>query len=229
VSSLYLDADYVYCTTVSGLDVYDIASEDLYAYIIYSGGFNAIWGNDDRIFIGTSAAGIKYVDKTCISGSLSEAVDVSSCLDDFSNLTAYSALTSDYIRCLHGYGDIVMAVTDSGVDIIKIDPQSYRSYTVVTDAYKGFMLSNDEFYYTISGSEWSLNKVYTCLVDWSTPDYSWVTGSGVLASSITINDIFITERTGSAGIGNTVYIATSSGVYVIDEDSDRYAVYYVEG
>ena len=226
---IWADSDYVYTASSLGTKIYDIASEDEYAYINYAGGFNTVWGNDDRVFYGTTNSGIKYINKTCISGSIVTPIDLYSCLLNFSNLTVYPALTSNDIRYIHGYEDRLCIVTNSGIDVIKLDPQGYKSSAIVSGVNKCFMTSPGKFYYTISGtSEWSLNRVDSCLCDWDTPDYCYTTGSGIFESDITINDIFITEGTADDGVSNTVFCATSSGIYVICEFTDSYNIYYVE-
>jgi len=228
IRQVWTDSNYVYATTSSGLSIYDIVSESAYAYINYFGGLNTLWANTDRIFVGTSDAGIKYINKSCISGSIGAPYDIGVCLNDFSDLTPYSNLTSDNIRYLHGYESVVLAITDAGVDVVKINPQSYRSYTSISTAYKGFMTSAGKFYYTVAGTEWSLDRVDSTLTSWTDPDYSWITGSGILAIGVELNDIFITENTSQTGSDNTIFIATSDGVYVIDEETEYRAIYYTE-
>jgi len=148
------------------------------------------------------------------------------CLDDFNKLTPYYNLTDSCINYLHVNDDKLLVITDSGVDVIKINPQSYRSYTLISGAQKGFITPSGKFYYTVSGSnESKLCCVYTSLFDWSEPDKEYVTGSGVLASGIGINDLFITEGTATNGY-NTIFLATTSGVYVIDEYTDCCDIYY---
>lgn len=219
---IWTDNDFVYAATNKRLDIYDLSSESRYAYVTYSGGFNTVWGNDDKIFVGTTNSGIKYLYKTCISGA-----ELFTCLNDFSDLTYYHELTSDNIKYIHGNNDILCMVTESGVDVVKIDPQSYRSYTTISGARKCFM-TTEKFYYTVSGTEWSLNRVDSYFYNWNTPDKSYVTGSGIFVAGISLNDIFVTENTGHDGISNTLFVATSSGVYVIDEITDNYDIYYVE-
>ena len=91
------------------------------------------------------------------------------------------------------------------------------------------MTSSGKFYYTVlSGSVWSINRVKSCLWDWYSPDYSYLSGGEILASGIEINDIFVTELTASDYSNNTLFLATSSGVYVIDEGNLNYAIYYKE-
>jgi len=225
VNQIWADDNYVYTVTVDNMIIYDLASEQQYAYVTYSGGFNTVWANDNRVFVGTPDAGVKYLNKSCISGSIADPYDITICLSDFSDLTPYSNLTSDNIRYLHGYESTVLAITNLGVDVIKINPQSYRSYTSTTTAYKGFMTSTGKFYYVTYGFEWSLDRVDSTLTDWTEPDYSWITGSGILASGVELNDIFITENTSINGTDNTIFIATSSGVYVIDEETHGYLIY----
>jgi hypothetical protein len=227
IRQVWTDANYVYAVTVSGLDVYDIPSEELYAYVTYSGGFSTVWANDDRVFVGTSSSGVKYLNKTCISGSVISPYNIENCLKDFSELANYP-LTSSNIRYLHGNGNIVLATTDAGVDVIKLGSQSYRAYTAVGGAQKGFMTANVEFYYTVLGPKWSLNKMNSH-TDWTVPDISYVTGSGIFEAGITINDIFVTESTGDDGSSNTIFAATSNGIYVIDESDNDYDIYSTEG
>jgi hypothetical protein len=222
------DASYIYVATSIGLKIYDIASELEYAYVTYSGGINTVWNNDNYVFLGTSISGVKYINKTCISGSVVSPYDLVTCLNDFSDLTYYHTLTSDYIRYIHGSGDVLCMVTNSGVDVVKIDPQSYRSYTSISGAKKCFMTAAGKFYYTVSGTEWSLNRVDSCLYDWSVPDKSYTTGSGVFTAGLELNDIYITEKTGEDKLSNTIFLATTSGIYKIDESNDIYSKYYIE-
>ena len=225
---VWLDEQYVYAVTNEGIDIYDISSEEKYAYINYASGFTTVWGNDDKIFVGTATSGVKYINKTCISGSIITPYNISSCLSDLLNLTSYYNLTSDNIKYIHGYEDKLGVITNSGIDIVKLEPQSYRSYTLVSGAQKCFVTSN-RFYYTISGtSSWVFNILYTCLVDWSSPSKSYTTGSGIFDSGIKLTDIFITEETTSNGY-NTIFTTTSSGVYVINEYTDEYDIYFIEG
>jgi len=217
--------DFLYAATNESLDIYDLLDEKPYAYITYSGGFTSVWSNNDYVFVGTVNSGIKYIEATCISGSTASPYDITTCLNDFSDLTPYYELTSSNIKYLHGNNDILLVITDSGVDVVSINPQSYRSYTLTSGAQKGFITSSGKFYYTVSGSnESKLCCVYTSLFDWSEPDKEYITGSGVLASGIGINDLFITEGTATNGY-NTIFLATTSGVYVIDEYTDCYDIY----
>jgi len=219
INQICADYSYIYAANILGLNIYEINNEAKYAFITYSGGFSTVWSNDDKIFVGTACSGIKYFNKPCISGSHVNPYNLSACLNDFSDLTCYDELTSDYIKYLHGSADVLLVITNSGIDVVKINPQSYRSSSTIVSGMKGFMTSTGKFYYTVSGSnEWSVHRVNTCLFDWSIPDAEYKTGGS----------IFVTENTSSDGISNTLFIATSSGVYMIDEGSNKYNIYYKE-
>jgi len=222
---VWTDDNYAYAASSDGMTIYEVVSGSEFAYVNYTGGFNTVWANDSYIFVGTSNSGVKYIDKTCISGSVVSPPDLYICLNDLSGLTVYSALTSTNVQYIHGNGSIILVVTNSGVDVVKLNPQSYRSYTTITGVNKCFMTSTGRFYYM------SLTKLYvveTCLVDWVSADNEYAVGSGIFAAGITLNDFFITENTASDNISNTIFCATTSGAYVIDESNDNYTIYYVE-
>lgn len=226
LNQIWTDDYYVYAATTLGLRIIDIVSESEYAYINYSFGFNTVWANDDKVYLGSAGGGIKYINKTCISGSTVAPYDLSTCLNDFS--FAYSP-SSSIIRYLHGHDtDYLLCVTDTEVDVFKFGGTIYKSSstTVSGNAYKGFMTSTGKFYYTLSGTEWSVERVDRPQMDWTTSNASHAAGGAIIGSGRQINDIFVTEQTSSDGSNNTLFLATSSGVYVIDEGTNDYAVYY---
>ena len=202
LNQVWVDSEYAYSVGDDGLNIYELVDESEYFSIEYSGGFSTIWGNDDYIFLGTSDSGVKYIDKTSISGGL----------NNLSNLTYYSTLTSETISYIHGYNDKILCVTNSGIDVVKLDPQSYRSFTTINGANKCFMNSDEEIYYTVlNGVDWTIYKVNSITHDWNIPDKIYDIFEGV-----TINDIFVDS--------GMIYTATSNGVYVIDESNDTYSV-----
>ncbi len=225
---IYSDGTFIYAAVNYGLTIYDQASELTYAYITFPGGFNTVGGNSERIYVGTPNDGIKYINKTCISGSISGAYLLNTCLTDLST----TDITSSGIKYLHVNNNNLLVCTNSGVDYFRYGINPYiHSKTFVAGAQKCFA-TNNSMYYTISGTnpttsgiEYSLNRLDTCLTDWNTPTKTYTTGSGIFVSGIKINDIYVTQDTAAYG-GNTIFCATSSGTYVIDEDNNKYAIYY---
>jgi hypothetical protein len=221
-NQIWTDNSYVYAVTCSGLKIYQLASESEYAYIDYVDGFTSVWASDEKVYLGTSSSGVKYFNVSVISGSVSSPYDLSNHLMDYSEFN----VTSSEIRYLHGCDNYLLVCTALGVDAVKHHPQGYRSYTICSGTQKCFMTSTGKFYYTISGSSnWYLNIKNNPLSDWAESDGSHVTGSGIFSPGIKLNDIYITENTGSDGSSNTIFTATSSGVYVIDETDDTYSFY----
>jgi len=221
INQIWTDSNYVYTATTQELAIVSIETEQKYAYINQPS--NTVWANDDRVFIGTTN-GIKYFFKTCISGSATEAYDISPCLRTH-NLK-YGVLSSD-IKYLHGYSDNWLAIcTLSGIDIYKPEPQGYRSTASIDGVQKCFMTSTGKFYYTVSGTEWSLNRVDSPTMDWTTPDKSYIAGAEIFSGGLSINAIFVTEGTATDTINNVLFTATSSGIYAIEEGTELHNIYY---
>lgn len=219
LNQIWTDSTYVYTATTEEFSVTDIAEESVVAYIRDYGEFTTVWANDTAVFVGTTS-GIKYLYKTCISGTIISPEDISLCLMDY--VSPYG-VTDEEIRYLHGNNDFLMCCTVSGVDVYKLEPNGYRSSAYVEGVQKCFMTSTGKFYYTLSGINWSINRVDRPQIDWVTPDEVYTTGSGIFDEGLVINDIFVTEQN-----DNVIFTATSSGVYVIDEATLNYNKYYTE-
>lgn len=228
LNQIWSDNNYVYAAITFGMDIISMSAEQKIAYIEHKLGFNTVWANDTRVYLGTTFSGIKYVDKTCVSGTIGNPINLITCLVDYASPFGISSQTIKYI---HGSGDdYLMCCTDAGVDVYHMKMTKYRSTHFTTAAQKCFMTSTGKFYYTsVSGNEWALNRVDKPLWDWVVPDCSYTTGGDILLAELEINDIFITENTASNTTDNTVFIATTSGVYVIDEGSLDYVIYYTGG
>jgi hypothetical protein len=219
-SQIWADSTYVYVTTSSGFSIVEIESEQKYAQLTYSGGFTTVYSDDDKVYLGTNNNGIKYINKTCISGSIISPIELASCLNDY----VEQPLTSNEIRYIHGNNEFLMCCTSVGVDVIKKEPHGYRSYTTTSGAKKCFMTSTGKCYYsTLSGTSWKLNRVNISLTDWATPDY--VYGDPLIASN-EITDMFVTEATASDGVSNTLMVTTVSGTWVVDEGDYSLKTYY---
>lgn len=215
---IWRDIDYVYTVTSSGLSIFDILSANKVASIYNESGFTTIWGNDYYIYLGTTASGTKYLDKDDIIEG-----DITTSLQDF----IYYGPTSYSVRYLHGYDDVLAVVTTSGLDVVKNGAYGFKSSTIGTDFTKCFMTSKNELYYVAQGTTASgLCKINALLWDWTEPDVFYETGDSFLPIFQEINDVFVTENTSSNGEDNTLFVATTSGVYVLDEGIGEFDTYY---
>lgn len=224
LNQIWTDDNYVYAATSNGTDIYQVVSEKKYAYIEYTGGFNTVWGNDEKIFFGTSDNGVKYINKSDITGNIITPVSLVGMMESL-YITPYE-LTSMDIKYIHGNDKTLMVVTSSGIDTIKYGFQGYHSSTMVSGGTKCFLASNKRCYYILNqGGSWSLNRVDNYLGDWVAPDKRYMPGSGTFNANITFNDIYVTEGTSTDGSNNVLFVATSSGVYVVDEGTGLYRMY----
>jgi len=221
---VWIDKEYVYYVTSSGLDVISIDSLNKVSYIELEDTFTTIWGNDDTIYLGTSLSGIKYINKTAILTNESSPYDLSIYLNDYDY---YYNTTSDTIKYIHGYSTTLAVVTSSGLDILNNDPyQGYKSTTSNNNITTCFMTSRLETYYNVQVSDNDgIFKINNSKCDWQYPSISYSINNSFLPSDSYINNIFVTEGTSDNGIDNTLFVATTSGVYIYDEGSESYDFY----
>jgi hypothetical protein len=224
VRQIWADNDYVFAACAEGLNIIDIASEKQYSFITYSGGFTTVWANEDRVFLGTHTNGIKYIDKSYIIGDIGLPPELT-CLSGYATTPR---LRSNDVRYIHGYGDFIACCTAYGVQTLGI--YGSESETLTPDAWKCFMTPSAALYYTTSGTTWAVNKVLYGQCDWVNPSTTYsADGYSAILPGARINDIFITEGTSTAGSNyNTIFLATSSGVVIIDDGTNEGVVYYTE-
>jgi len=219
---IFTDSSHVFVATTVGLDIVEIESELRCAYANHATGFTTVWGNDSTVFMGTTSSGVKYLNKGDVTCNIVTPTDLTNYVKPFKH-TPF--ITSNTIRHIHGRDNIVMCCTTSGVDVYKLEPNGYRSSTTVSGAYKCFVPPGGSIYYlTLSGTDYFINKVNTTLMDWSEPDVVYTIDSG-----IAINALFVTAGTAADGVKNTLFLATSSGIYVMDESNYKTDVYYTSG
>lgn len=185
---IWTDENYVYAATVSGLEVIEISSEKKIAFIdrTINGGFSSVWANDDKIFLGTvgneteevEADGIKYIEKTCVSGTEFMPADLITCLAGY---IEEPFITNNDIRYIHGNGDLMCACTISGVDVIGISRNSFHSSILVNNAYKCFMTSTGKFYYLLNYEDEIIHSRWDNL---NKGDYIALTNTGLTTTKI---------------------------------------------
>lgn len=223
---IWIDDDYVYTATVSGLYIYSIDTEEQVSYVKLLENFDCktVFCDDDYVYIGTATSGIKTLSKDdiTIGGNL------------YLSLTNYVEepwITSNNTRYLHGNNNNLILCTDIGVDIIHKNSM-YVTHTLTSGLpYKCFVTpEHSYFYYTVSGIDgvWNLNRLDSSASDWATPDEIYRTGQGFLSTSSKINDFYVTEHTSMVGMNNTMFVATDAGVFVYDEGIDIFAVYRIQ-
>lgn len=223
---IFNDSNYVYAVTTSGLDLIEIESENKAAYISNEGGFSTVWANEESVYLGTDSEGIKYLEKDTISGSISFPIDLKSNLKDYD--FQYNSSSSEIVF-LHGYEDILSVVTSNGIDILKNGLGGFKSSTTVSGITKCFVTSKRELYYIVQDSEYDgVHKINTVFCDWVNPDVSYLSGASFLPANQDINDIHITVNTSETGEDNTLFVATSSGIFVWDEGTDGFDAYYTK-
>lgn len=184
--------------------------------------------NNDRIFIGTTNSGIFCLDLVCISGTDNISTDdLSNCLYRYKE---YPNILSDNIRYLHCNGNYLSVITDLGIDVFKLGVQEYRSSTTFSGidyAEKCFITSLGTLYYTLSGvGGWAVSRVNNTNCDWVNPDYSYNAGGVIFSDNIITTDIFVTEKSSGDGLNNTLFVATSSGGFLIDEGLEQITIFY---
>ena len=217
-NQIYLDDDYVYAATSSGLNIIDIETESVVSNE-YSYPYTTVWVNDDTVFLGTNGYGIKSLDKSFIAPG-----EISSRLE---NYASEPDITNNNINYLYGNYHKLMCCTDTGVDIIGLNTCYITHTTISAGAEKCFAAENDKFYYTTSGiNNQYLHRLDSNAGDWITPDHTYTTGISCLTNASGINDIYVTTGTSLVGSDyNTLFLATDYGVHIIDEGTGVYAIY----
>lgn len=225
---IYTNDSFIFSATNKGLDVYNIASENICAFINKPEGFTTVAGNTVDLYLGTAGEGVKILPMTCISGNEDTPYDLSNYLKTLNP----EGITSTYINYIHVANNSIGLCTKSGVDfLIRYVNPEIHSKTFIQNSKKCFVTDRSIYYttestdVTISGTTYQLNVVDTCLTDWLLPDRIYTTGSGIFEKGIELTDLYITSGTALRG-GNTIFCATTSGVYIIDEDTKNYTIFY---
>ena len=208
---IFSSTNYIYSAATKGLQIYDYNANLLCTKKIDNKKVKTVWGNNTNLYIGTQD-GLYTITH-----------------DDPCNNTPViynTNLSSNNINYVHGISNELFICTDSGVEYIhqNCNP-AIHTKTNITGAKKCFLTKNAGYYITTSSGKDTLNKIKSCLCDWSVPDKIYTTGSGIFKEGIKLSDLYITTETAKNG-GNTIFCATTSGVYVIDEDTEKYAIFY---
>ena len=215
LNQIYSDDAYVYAATLSGVSIINLQSEVVICYAIYPSGFNSVVGNSEYVYLGTNSSGVFYFPKSAVSGTELFPGDISQLVHPFT--ATYSPSCSEIVS-LAIYNYDLAVVTTEGLDIIGMAPgKEFKSSTTSSGITKSFLTSKKEIYYIENSGIWSLNKVTPYLCDWEVPTIKYSVGDSFLIVGVDLNDLFITENTSLNNIDNTVFMATTSGIYIYDE------------
>jgi len=187
---------YTYKAVSSGISVYDLASENLINFLSFPTGVEAVWVNDQYIYIASTVSGVYMSPVSSISGTMTSSL--------YKN---YPDLTSSGTTYIHGNGDYLCVTTNAGVDKYKIS-SGRREFTLVSGTGKCYQTTTGDYYYVVHNilSESSdLHAIYNS------------GGRYIYSDLSTINDLHITEGTSIYDNANVIFLATSSGVVVFEE------------
>ena len=218
ILQVFTKNEYVYAVGGNYIRIFDLMGNQIYQKFINKN-IKTIWGNDATLFFGGSTGTYK--------------INYEALHNDYENsIIEYSYLPSTEIKYIHGKDDSLLICTDSTINYFNWSNNPYiESRSNVTNLTKCFLTTNKAYYInttTISGVEvCNLNIKSNLLTDWEEPTKIYSTGGDIFKSDIYLTDIFITEQT-AYNNGNTIFCATTSGIYVIDEDTEEYYIYYAE-
>jgi len=198
--------------------IIELESELPYAHVTYYDGFNSVWADDDRVYLATPASGVKYIEKACISGSITSPYELITCLTDYLN---EPDILSDKVRYIHGNNGHTIFSTAAGVNYRGPDTSYQKAEGLTELARKVFITPSGRMYYiTWDGTTWKVNVKDADNQDWTNPDKTYETGTFLIRIGLDILDIFVTEIVSDAGVSHTIFLATTSGILVIDGESD---------
>lgn len=211
LKQLCMDEDYVYVATTSGLSIIDIGTEQLTSFISMYNGCTSVWSDNSVVFIGSSE-GVTSFQKYDTSVVMS--------------YLRFPFINNNDVNHVHGNADIVMCCTSAGVNINRRS-SNYTTYCNIQTANKCFVTFSNCYYYSVLNNN-SINRLNSNNTNWTTADVVYNSSSWFLPDSVDIVDFFVTDNTSTAGYDNTLFIATSSGIYVYDEGSDDCYVFNSE-
>ncbi len=144
----------VYKATSIGLGVYDLASEALINFVTFSGGVNAVWANDQYVYVATSASGVYRCTVSTVTGTLTV----------FSAYKSYPDITNDNVSYVHGNGNYLCATTISGVDRYRFSDSQRVSEAASLPA-KCYQTTNGDYYYVVNPS-FKIKELDGSIFDW---------------------------------------------------------------
>jgi hypothetical protein len=222
VRKLHASYPYLIAVTDAGFDVIDVRNFSNLAYAHRTGGYTTVWrihsyDSADTVYLGTSDQGIFKI----LMSNIKNGGDVSQYVSQvFSTLTTPS-LDSNNVIDLDGYGNNLVVLLPNSINYFISETTKY-SHTTAATISRGyiFLTSTNDLYYSGTGG---LYVCYNIGGDWSTIDKTYNTLTTPQIGSNIINGLFIASATIESTdktelLGNTIFIGTANGLYIIDED-----------
>ena len=206
---------FVFKATSLGVDIFDVITEALMAFVIYNGGINSVTTtiNTGYLMLATTNSGIWKMPLSTISG-------VGNLTDKISAYKMYPDISNNYVNYVHGSGNYLCVATISGAHIFDLTTNSgiYSNTSIAPE--KCYQLSDRTSYYIYD------NKATTVYNDDST--YLYESGDGIIPTVSGINDIYVVF-----GTNNLILLATTDGVVVIEESKGNesnslFKYFYIE-
>lgn len=208
--NIWTSGNFIFKSTVSGVNVYDLITELFLGAIDYLNA-SSIWANNDHLYISTTDSGVLRSPMSSISGSI---------YNDLSTYKVYPDIGSNYVNYVHGDGNYLCVATISGAHIFDLTTNSgiYTNSSLIAD--KCHQLVDRTSYYIYD------DKLMTVYIDNST--YVYQSGDGIIPTISEMNDLYIVS-----GINNLILLGTTAGTVMIeeskgDEANARFKYYYIE-
>lgn len=217
-SNIWTQSSFIYASTASGVNVYNLDPVSLLNFVEYDG-TSGVWADDFYMYMATNNSGIYRCDVTTITGAYTLEI-----------YKQYPDITSNNVYYVHGNSNYLCTTTMSGVDHYNINTD-FRVYTTLSGVSKCFQTARGEFYYTYNdstnGSE--LHTIYDNLNDWDRNTVGYI----YEFTDRKINDLHVTEKTSRYNEGNLLLLATSNGAVVMeekpgDEENNNYKYYMLD-
>ena len=209
--NIWTTNNYIFESTVSGVNVYDLSTM-LLGTVGVEFPVSSLWADNDYLYIGTTVSGVMRTPISSISGAV---------FNDLSYYKMEPYITDNQVNYVHGAGNYLLVTTVAGIDQFDLTTNNRLCTTILSGVNKCFQTTASGFYYTVSGT---LERTYD---DGSTFSYS--PGAGIIPQDVSINDIHVNEFN-----NNIIFLATTNGVVVIEEDKGnesncRFKYYFTEG
>lgn len=219
IHQIFSKDEYVYAAIGKGLAVYDMNTEAVLATLEIPNTLSkTIWGNETTLYLGTSF-GLFEIDYVTLHA-------------DYNNITLKEStfIENKDINYVHGENNSLLVATTSGLEYFNWSGNpTIKSKTYIENLSKCYLANGVAYYInttTVSGETiWNLNRKNNLITDWENPTFTYSSGD-TFVMGVALNDIYVTKQT-TKNKNNTIFCATTSGIYVIDEDNNEKAIYYM--